>query len=95
VDDEGLPREDVSLLSLVGNNLAHPEVYGILPQGVAGLTPVGPDGRFRVERLVPGLRYGAGGGRGSTGLGFLFKNVTVAPGEARDLGDLKIEPFKP
>jgi hypothetical protein len=48
-------------------------------------------GRFRVERLVPGQSYGAtlylGIGRPS---GPAFEGLKVAPGKVRDLGDLRL-----
>jgi hypothetical protein len=85
----------VSLTTLLGD-VARPEVDGILPAGEAGgRVVVDLDGRFRVEGIVPGLRYRASAVRGFMGLGTLFKDVTVALGEVKDLGDLKIEPFKP
>jgi RNA polymerase sigma factor (sigma-70 family) len=73
-----------------------PEEAGILP-GAAATPPPTTDegGRFRFDRLVPGLKYSAylPGISPSPGLG--FKDVTVAPGETKDLGDLKVQPFQP
>ena len=54
----------------------------------------GDDGRFRVEGLVPGLRYSANSRTGFEAFGDLFKDVIVAPGESKDLGDLKVQPPK-
>ena len=66
-----------------------PDVQGILPDDVR----IGADGRFRVERLVPGLQYGASASDRARRLhGELFRDVTVAPGEVKDLGDLKVVP---
>ena len=44
---------------------------------------------------MPGLKYGANT-RASVVeyLGNLFQDVTVAPGQAKDLGDLKVQPPK-
>ena len=48
-------------------------------------------GRFRAERLVPGQSYSAtlylGIGRPS---GPAFEGLKVAPGQVRDLGDLRL-----
>jgi hypothetical protein len=52
--------------------------------------PVDPDGRFRVEGLIPNLKYGASAQQGFMGLGEVFRDVTLAPGEVKDLGDLKV-----
>ncbi|MHC5545001.1 hypothetical protein ACYOEI_42740, partial [Singulisphaera rosea] len=55
---------------------------------------IGHDGRFRVEGLVPGLKYGGFASAGFNDGGELFHDVTVAPGEFKDLGDLKIIPLR-
>ena len=51
----------------------------------------GRDGRFRVEGLVPGVKYGAYALEMPNRkiLGDIFRDLTVAPGEVKDLGDLK------
>ena len=69
---------------------------GILPGGNRGEGDwIGPDGRFRFTGLVPGLKYGASVMDGViTQIGELFQDVTVAPGEMKDLGDLKVIPLK-
>jgi hypothetical protein len=50
-------------------------------------------GQFRLERLVPGLKYTAViyAADGKT-LGTAFENLTLNPGETRDLGPLRIIP---
>ncbi len=54
------------------------------------------EGRFRVDRLVPGLHYGASVSDRQFGLlGDLFENFTVEPGEVKDLGDVKVENVNP
>ncbi len=58
-------------------------------------------GRFRVERLVPGLKYNLAliDERGATSLeqikweGLVFANLVLRPGEAKDLGKVKLQPF--
>ncbi len=95
VDDEGRPRKAMFIGSPDGDENTHPETHDILPgsdwnQGVR----VGDDGRFFVEGLVPGLKYGATSRSGLEAYGDLFVDVTVKPGEAKDLGDLKVQPPK-
>ena len=51
-------------------------------------TRVGVDGRFRVERLVPGQAYTADYSMGGAH-GRLLDRATFAPGEVRDLGDIR------
>ena len=69
-----------------------PAEQGILSGGNAGGgIRLGRDGRFRIEALVPGLQYGGTARRRvlTTTLGELFHNLTVTPGEVKDLGDIK------
>jgi RNA polymerase sigma factor (sigma-70 family) len=50
------------------------------------------EGRFRVEALVPGLKYNlAWLDAGRSGLA--FSNLILEPGETRDLGDVKLQLF--
>jgi hypothetical protein len=42
------------------------------------------DGRFTIKGLLAGVKLGASDARGT-----LFKNLTLRPGEVRDLGDVK------
>ncbi len=89
VDDEGQPRKGIEIMSIDGSFPKRPAEQGILPGDVR----IDRDGRFRVERLVPDLKYGASASdRQARLFGELFRDVTVAPGEVKDLGDLKIVP---
>jgi RNA polymerase sigma factor (sigma-70 family) len=95
VDDQGRARPGMFISSPSGSQNKHPETHDILPgsdwnQGVR----VGDDGRFSVEGLVPGLKYSATSRTGFETPGDLFVDVTVAPGEAKDLGDIKVQPPK-
>ncbi len=96
VDDEGRPLKGMALTSAGGSYPDRPDVVGVLPGGDYGNgLHVGGDGRFRVEGLVPGLRYGASANNGMARIyGELFEGVIVAPGEVKELGDLKVIPPK-
>jgi hypothetical protein len=90
VDEDGQPCADLTLNNLGGIYPQPPADRGILP-GDARTNPVG---RFRIDRLVPGLKYGASALEGFRGIGNVFRDVTVAPGEVKNLGDLKVVPSK-
>ena len=48
------------------------------------------EGRFRIEQLVPGLRYSCDIYRaGGLYAGLAFENLVLKPGEVRDLGDVR------
>jgi hypothetical protein len=90
VDEYGQPRGSLGLINLGGIDPELPADRGILPESSSNT--VGRDGRFRIEGLIPGLKYGAAARRGDRYLGEIFKDMTVAPGELKDLGELKIIP---
>ncbi len=89
VDREGRPRKRGTLkdpgIASVGIG------QGFLPQSVP--IELDADGRFRIERLVPGLPYMAHHWEGTKLLGRVFRDLRVAPGEVKDLGDVKPTPF--
>ena len=97
VDDEGQPRKDIGFMSsdrltARDSKPGDADDRGTLP---AGMARVPDDGRFRIEGLVPGLKYGAYAIERGRGLGYVFRDAIVAPGEVKDLGDLKIQPASP
>jgi protocatechuate 3,4-dioxygenase beta subunit len=93
VDDDGRPRGGLALISLLGIFPRPPADQGVLPGSTSSPgIPIGRDGRFRIEGLVPGLKYGGSAEEGSTFIGNVFQDVIVAPGEVKDLGDLKVIP---
>jgi RNA polymerase sigma factor (sigma-70 family) len=71
--------------------------------GVSKNTTLDKDGRFRVEGLVPGLKYSVTVAESSNEtdqpnmkiLGTLFEDLQVEPGQTRDLGDVTIRPARP
>ncbi len=50
------------------------------------------DGRFRVEKLIPGTAYSAKVYRGRKSAGLAFENLVLKPGEVRDLGEVRLRP---
>ncbi len=97
VDDEGRPRKNIGIIGrdqLGGPRPGggRPDKEGTLPLGKFGMTiRLGDDGRFRFEGLVPGLKYGGYAIESGKGLGDLFENLVLQPGETKDLGDLKVQ----
>jgi RNA polymerase sigma factor (sigma-70 family) len=86
VDDRGRPQ---SAMVLTGSTPNRSELdSGTLPRRAT----VGPDGRFRFEGLVPGLRYSASVlDEEVWGRRWAFRGLQVGRGETRDLGDIKLQ----
>ncbi|MHB1562072.1 MAG: sigma-70 family RNA polymerase sigma factor [Isosphaeraceae bacterium] len=97
VDDDGEPRRDLRIMSAGNPDPERPERQAVFPGGdIGGGVRLGPDGRFRIEGLVPGLVYGGDAvAQGVMLTGRLFRDVVVKPGEVRNLGDLKVIPYRP
>ena len=91
VDVDGQPRDGVWIGSPYGDDPQRGDL-GDLPMS-DGRSPIrtGRDGRFRVEGFVPGVKYGAYALEMPNRkiLGDIFRDLTVAPGEVKDLGDVK------
>ena len=49
-------------------------------------------GRFRIEGLVPGLKYDVRGFLSNRLDGTIFQNLQIGPGEVKDVGDVKLPP---
>jgi RNA polymerase sigma factor (sigma-70 family) len=89
VDEEGKPRTDVQIFSTIreppdpkrGDLSDKPTVNG--------------EGRFRIEGLVPGVKYDALGHSPQKASGPILKGVQVAAGETKDVGDVKLPAWKP
>jgi RNA polymerase sigma factor (sigma-70 family) len=87
LDPEGNPLASQAA-NQINPSLTTPEFEGLTrPNPVNSPIRTDKDGRFRIEALVPGLRYSQTLGRSRNDPG--FKDVVVAPGEVKDLGDLK------
>jgi hypothetical protein len=92
IDDEGEPRKGLSLsgfgyFSTDENDPAAKAERGDLPGN--GQFHTLADGRFRVEGLVPGLKYSASASKQHMFQGDVFRDAVVKAGEVKDLGDLK------
>jgi RNA polymerase sigma factor (sigma-70 family) len=61
--------------------------YGTHPENFSFRT--GPDGRFRIEGLIPGLKYDLHYRIGARTDGRMTDGLKVKPGETRDLGDVR------
>ena len=87
VDASGQGLRRGELLFLRGPE-ADPLKVGSLPQNSFKL---GKDGKFRIEGLVPGLKYDLALRDGNMIVGDVVKNLTVKSGETKDLGDVPIK----
>jgi len=88
IDEEGKPLTDVEIFSEVREQ-ADP-VRGDLRDKPT----VDNAGRFRIEGLVPGVKYDAVGRSPNRAFGTVLNGVQVAPGEVKDLGDVKLSAWK-
>ena len=88
VDEDGKPRTDVEVFSTIRER-PDPE------RGDLRVKPtVDAEGRFRIEGLVPGVKYDALGHSPSKADGPILQGVQVGPGEVKDLGDVKLPTWK-
>jgi len=88
VDEDGKPRTDVQIFSTIRER-PDPE------RGDLRVKPtVDAEGRFRIEGLVPGVKYDALGHSPSKADGPILQGVQVGPGEVKDLGDVKLPAWK-
>src|SRR5262249_5721264 len=87
VDAEGRPRPGLRLAPHHTPGWIADPNFGYFTEWIR----TDPAGRFRIEGLVPLLRYGLDVQiENSTSEGSnLFKDLTLEPGEMRDLGDVR------
>ncbi len=87
VDDDGLPRGGWITGHVHRGQLTIKDVG----RGF-GMQGIGKDGRFRMEGVIPGLRIGIMAGKNTSIFDTLVPELTLKPGEVRDLGDVKVKP---
>ncbi|MHC5541190.1 carboxypeptidase regulatory-like domain-containing protein, partial [Singulisphaera rosea] len=92
IGEDGAPRVGLRLSSIgyLSTGRMEPEdprTSGAIP---GGEIYTDGDGRFRIERVVPGLVYSVSVAKGTMFLGDIFRDVKLASGETKDLGDLKV-----
>ena len=88
VDESGKPRTDVEIFSSIRER-PDPERGDLEDKPT-----VDAQGRFRIEGLVPGIKYDAYGHPAGKVSEPLLKGVQVGPGEVKDLGDLMLPTVK-
>ncbi|MFI5456245.1 MAG: sigma-70 family RNA polymerase sigma factor [Isosphaerales bacterium] len=95
VDEEGRPRPNVSFVVMQDLTTTRFERF-------SDQTKTGPDGRFRIKGLVPGVSYDVEAINNNTTnysdrfLGHIHKSRwTVKPGETHDWGDVQVKKYMP
>jgi hypothetical protein len=84
VDEDGKPRTDVEIFSTIRKR---PD----FERGDLRDKPtVDAQGRFRIEGLVPGVKYDALGHSPLKAFGPILQGVQVGPGEVKDMEDIKM-----
>ena len=93
LDAEGNPLPSRRINYDFNTPPTRPEDVGILPgTAISPLPATDQDGRFRIDGAVPGLKYAASLRGFPPAFGLGFKDVTVGPGEVKNLGDIKARP---
>jgi hypothetical protein len=89
VDRDGKPRASVRLVAKDWQESRDDPSRAILPDRTTD-----GEGRFRFEGLVAGLKYDARVVNAKEGedFGIVFEEIKLAPGESRDLGDVRSKP---
>ena len=88
LDEDGNPRTNLELFT------PYRDRSNLEFGWIKGRFTVDAQGRFRIEGLVPGLKYDVSGFLSNRVEGIVFKNLQIAPGEVKDLGDIKLPPRK-
>jgi RNA polymerase sigma factor (sigma-70 family) len=89
VDADGDPRPNVNITSYI-----EPGQFGIA-EGWGGLFngTTDKDGRFRIDNVIPGVRFSGWLQSAVMITGEIFAHQTFKPGEMRDFGDVKERPL--
>ena len=88
VDEGGKPLTDVEIFSTIRER-PDPERGDLEDKPT-----VDARGRFRIDGLVPGVKYDALGDSPNKANGPILKGVQVGPGQVKDLGDIKLPSAK-
>ena len=82
VTDDGEPVRNAEIMGRLQEGQLN------MPQGWNGFfwSRTDADGRFKIEGLLAGVKLGAQHRGGN-----LFSNLTLTPGEVRDLGEIKVK----
>jgi RNA polymerase sigma factor (sigma-70 family) len=95
VDDEGRPRPNVPFAVALVLQSIQRERFSVQP-------PTGPDGRFEIKGLIPGVTYNVAAVKNDTRdslermLGSIGKTQwTVKPGETQDWGNVQVKKYGP
>jgi RNA polymerase sigma factor (sigma-70 family) len=84
----GGPRSGADLMFLPGNRLDDPE-RGSHP---TRQFPIGKDGTFCIEGVVPGMKYELGVMENGRIVGYIVKDFRIKEGETKQLGDVQPQP---
>jgi hypothetical protein len=92
IDEDGIPLDGRGIISdILPGQLNLSQAWGVLFYAKSD-----KDGRFRMEGIVPGVRVDAHIDRSSKPLNnrtfgdVVFDQLTLKPGEVRDLGDIRV-----
>jgi RNA polymerase sigma factor (sigma-70 family) len=95
VDEEGRPRPNVPFVVMQDLKTTRFERLSVQP-------PTGPDGRFRISGLIPGVSYNVDAIKNNTTnyserfLGSIGKGRwTIMPGETQNWGDVQVKKYRP
>jgi RNA polymerase sigma factor (sigma-70 family) len=97
VGPEGKPEPEVWVMTMDGETIT-PE--GVVPPDLNAGQVIRPvqadkDGRFRVEGVVPGLKYHLCVFKRNYLMDAAFgQDLTIKPGQTKDLGDVKVKPLE-
>jgi hypothetical protein len=84
VDEDGVPRPSWVMGTLHKGQLNITGGVGCFTEGT------GKDGRFRIEGVIPGLKFGVWAGSNPSFFDqHVVRELVLKPGEVRDLGDVK------